>query len=309
MISTAQSLISATSWRRWVVFTVLFITLDNFSALASDTWTGAVSANWNNAGNWTAGVPATNPASSFDVIMLGPGHTTNTADTFHYFLSSLQFPSGAPSFLIHVKNVTISGPATNDSGLTQTLEVDPGHLQGAILVLGHDAILGPIHIINDGGQTLGGGGPNEGGTTFFEAGTVGAAPNAGQATIDNNAAAVSPLGSDHAGVGSTEFHASSTAGSATINNHGGVAAGAGGGFTEFFNTSTAGNATIHNIGASGTNASAGRTFFRDSSGAGGATIINDGTSATGFFTAGFTDFSGSSSAQNATIINDNAGVE
>src|SRR6267143_6370002 len=95
---------------------------------ASTTWTGATNSLWSNAGNWTAGVPSSMPASNFDVIMLGPGNTTNTADLFQYFLSSMQFPSGGPSFLIHIKNVTISGPVTNDSGLAQTLEVDPGHL-------------------------------------------------------------------------------------------------------------------------------------------------------------------------------------
>ena len=273
------------------------------SARASTTWTGASSANWSDPGNWTNGVPVTMPASNVDVIMLGPGNTTNTANTFQYFLSSLQFPSGAPSFLIHIKNVTINGPVTNDSGLTQTLFVDPGHLQGAVLVFGHDAVVGAIHIINEGGQTLGGGGPNEGGTTVFTTGTIGVPASAGQATIDNNAAAVSPLGSDHAGVGSTEFRSGAKGGTATINNNGGAVTGAGGGHTTFFNTSTAENATINNFAATATDAVAGRTFFNDSTKGGSATINNYGTAVTGSFPNGFTDFTGSSNAESAVINN------
>lgn len=274
-----------------------------WEAHASTTWTGAVNSLWSEPGNWTNGVPVTMPASNVDVIMLGPGNTTNITTTFHYFLSSMQFPGGAPSFLIHIQNVTISGPVTNDSGLTQTLFVDPGHLQGAILTFGHDAVVGAVHIVNEGGQTLGGGGPNEGGTTIFTTGTIGVPASAGQATIDNNAAAVSPLGSDRAGVGSTEFRNGSKGGTATINNNAGAVVGAGAGHTTFFDTSTAENATINNFAATATNAGGGSTFFRDSTSAGNATINNYGTGVTGSFPMGRTSFQGSSHGGTATILN------
>jgi hypothetical protein len=242
-----------------------------------------------------------------DVIMQGPRRPENTADTFHYFLNSVQFPSGAPSFTVHIKNVTIFGSVINESGVAQTLFVDPGHLQGAVLFFNRNAVVGSVHIINEGGQTLGGGGPNEGGTTYFDRGSLpDAAASAGQATIDNRAAAVSPLGSDRAGSGSTEFHASSTGGNATINNFGGTVPGASGGGTTFFDTSTAGAATILNIAASADDASGGSTRFQDNSKAGTSTLINFGTSSDGFFTAGRTVFTGSSSAENATIVNHNS---
>ena len=277
--------------------------LPTTSTGASTTWTGATNSLWSNAGNWTAGVPSSMPASNFDVIMLGPGNTTNTADFFHYFLSTLQFPGGAPSFTIHIKNVEITGAGiTNDSGLTQTLFVDPGHDQGAVLFFSNTATAANVHIINEGGQTLGGGGPNTGGSTTFEGMST-----AGQATIDNNAAAVSPLGSDFAISGKTFFRGSSTAGSATINNNGGAVVGAGGGSTQFFDSSSAGSATINNNAATATNASAGRTFFNDITKAGSATINNYGAGVTGSFPNGFTDFTESSNAESA-IINNNGGT-
>jgi outer membrane autotransporter protein len=270
---------------------------------ASTTWTGATNSLWSNDGNWTNGSPHSNPATGFDVIMLGPGNTENTADLFQYFLDSLQFPSGAPSFTIHIKNVTISGPVTNDSGLTQTLFVDPGHDQGAVLYFGHDAVVGAVHIINEGGQVGGGGGPDRGGTTYFVPGTIGVDPSAGQAIIDNNAAAVSPVGSARAGAGSTEFHGASKGGTATINNNVGALTGTAAGGTTFFDTSTAENATINNFGAIATMGNGGHTFFTDSSSAGSATINNYGTGVTGSFPTGRTDFQDTAHGGSATILN------
>jgi autotransporter-associated beta strand protein len=272
-------------------------------ACAQTTWTGAVNSLWSVDGNWTNGSPHTNPATNIDVIMLGPGNTENTAELFQYFLSSLQFPAGAPSFTIHIKRVTISGLVTNDSGLTQTLFVDPGHDQGALLVFGHDAVVGNVHIINEGGQTLGGGGPNQGGQTIFTEGTIGVPASAGQTTIDNNAAAVSPLGSDRAGAGSTEFRHGARGGTATINNHGGAVTGAAAGTTSFFDDSTAEGATINNFGATADQGGGGHTFFNDSSSAGSATINNYGTGVTGSFPTGRTDFQGGAHGGTATIIN------
>jgi autotransporter-associated beta strand repeat len=291
-----QSANGSNSYRRKLFASAFLFVFLSFSAFASDTWTGASSDRWADPGNWTGGVPATNPATNFDVIMLGPGHTTNTADVFHYFLNTLQFPSGAPSFLIHIKNVSIgNGGITNDSGHQQTLDVAAGHGQGAVLNFGSSlgsTIVGAVSIIN-GGNTISGDSPFSGGATTFSLDS-----SAGQAVINNNASQAFDTGS-----GRTNFQSNSSAGSATIINFGGVVDLSGGGLTQFFQTSSAGSAIIDNIAASGTNASAGRTFFNDSSKGGSATIINDGTSASGFFTAGFTDFTGSSDAENATIIN------
>ena len=184
--------------RGWLAIAAALVclVLINFSALGSDTsWTGASSASWSDPGNWTAGVPSSNPATNFDVIMLGPGHTTNTADFWNYYLSSLQFPAGAPSFLIHIKNVSIgNGGVTNDSGRQQTLEVDAGHGQGAVLNFGSSlggTTVAAVSIIND-GNTISGDDPHSGGATTFSIGS-----SAGQAVINNNASQAFLSGSGH----------------------------------------------------------------------------------------------------------------
>jgi autotransporter-associated beta strand protein len=266
--------------------------LGSVSVLASDTWTGAASANWSDPGNWSTGTVPYSLGSSFDVIMAGPGHTTNTASVFHYDLSSLQFAGGAPSFTIHIKNVNIGGAVTNDSGLTQTLEVDAGHGQGAILGFSGSAFVGAVQIIND-GSAISGDDPHSGGATTFRGPS-----SAGLATINNNASQAFDTGS-----GNTYFQDNASAGSATINNFGGAIDRSGGGTTQFSINSSAGTAAINNFAASGTNATAGTLHFTDASSAGSATITNGGTGAIGSFTEGFTDFSGASSADNAMIFN------
>ena len=151
MKSTAQSLTSATSWRRWFVFAVLFITLDNFSALATDTWTGNGStANWSNIDNWSTGAV---PVVGDDVIMPGGSKQTMNNANIAAVLNTLEFPAGAPSFTIqiHKNSVTISGGGIiNDSGVTQTLEV-VATFENPVLNFGNSATAADAHIINDGG--------------------------------------------------------------------------------------------------------------------------------------------------------------
>ena len=292
MKSTAQSLTSATSWRRRFVFALLFITLDNFSALATDTWTGNGStANWSNIDNWSTGAV---PVVGDDVIMPGGSKQTMNNANIAAVLNTLEFPAGAPSFTIqiHKNSVTISGGGIiNDSGVTQTLEV-VATFENPVLNFGNSATAADAHIINDGGVVADG----FAGITVFSN-----TSSASFATINNNAALVLL-----APAGTTTFRNNSSAGSATINNFGGAVNVSRGGATQFMNNSTAGSATINNIAASGHNASGGTTRFMDSSKAGSATIFNGGTSSTGFFIEGFTLFTGSSSAENATITNDAA---
>jgi autotransporter-associated beta strand protein len=300
--------------RGWLAMTAALAcaTLGNVSVLASDTWTGAGPGDiWSSALNWSTGAP---PVVNDDVIMLGPGHTTNFANIGGPFptwtLNTLQFPSGAPAFDIHIISMTITGGpgagVINDSGVTQTLDVDPGNsftpTTPGVLNFDQSAVAGAVQINDNGGTAVGGGGPKEGGSTTFKLNS-----SAGQATINNTAAQVSPVGSAFATAGKAFFQGSSTAGSAAINNFGGTLDVTEGGSTEFSGSSNAGIATIRNMAASGTNAFGGKTSFTDNSMAGSATITNDGTSATGFFAEGFTDFGGTSSAENATI-NNNGGT-
>jgi autotransporter-associated beta strand protein len=307
MKSTAQSLTSAVSWRRWFVFTVLFITLDNFSALATDTWTGNGSTpNWTNPSNWSTGA---SPVAGDTVIMLGPGNTNNTANVGGVFptwtLNILQFASQAPSFTIHIKGrdaaagpgMTITGGVINFSAQTQFLEVDPGNSDtaarpGALSFTGNALVL-QVQIDNNGATATGGGGPKEGGTTTFSGSS-----SAGLATINNYGAAASP-----ATAGQTIFKDNALAGSATINNVGGTLQLTSGGTTSFRNSSDAINATITNTGAIANLASGGTTYFRDTATAGSATILNEGSGAIGSFVEGQTVFLENASAANAHITN------
>src|SRR5437667_4475435 len=310
MKSTAQSLTSATSWHRWFVITVVLIALDNFSALASDTWTGAgPNPIWTSGLNWSTGAP---PVVGDTVIMLGPGNTNNTANVGGLFptwtLDILEFASQAPSFTIHIKGqdrvvapgMTITGGVINFSAHTHFLEVDPGNSNtpatpGALNFIQNAFVL-QVQIDNNGGTAVGGGGPKEGGTTTFSGSS-----SAGLATINNHGAAVSPAGSASATAGQTIFEDNALAGTATINNVGGTLQSTLGGRTTFKGSSDAFDATITNTGAIANNAHGGSTLFQDTATAGGATILNEGSGATGLDTAGVTEFLGSSSAHNATI--------
>jgi autotransporter-associated beta strand protein len=294
MKSTAQSLTSATSWHRWFVFTVLFITLDNFSALASDTWTGNGStANWSNIDNWSTGAV---PVAGDDVIMPGGSKQTMNNANIAAVLNTLQFPVGAPSFtILIVKNsVTISGGGViNDSGVTQTLEV-PADSANPVLNFGNSATAANAQIINDGGPLAGGFAGitrfNDTSSAFF-------------ATINNNAALV--IG---APAGTTTFRNSSSAGGATITNFGAAVDSSDGGTTQFMNNSSAESATINNNAGTVSNARGGTTLFNDSSSAGNATINNNGSAIIGSGInhperAGMTSFNPGSSAGSASIFN------
>jgi autotransporter-associated beta strand protein len=174
-----------------------------------------------------------------------------------------------------------------------------------------------------GGQNLVGTPPGGGGVTNF----LGVS-TAGDATINNDGGGqTSPGGSTHfleksyggnaiitnfgagfadATGGSTEFDstdpsAPARAGSATINNNGGLVGNAPGGITRFLHNTRASGATINNNVGTGSNASGGVTVFLDSANADLAIIFNNGSS--GPERQGFTQFLGISTAGNASITN------
>jgi autotransporter-associated beta strand protein len=251
--------------------------------------------------------------------MLGPGNTDNTANVGGAFptwtLNVLGFAAPAPSFTIHIRGqdgvvapgMTLSGGVINFSLNNQFLEVDPGnsftpatpgslHFTQNAFVLG-----GGLQINNNGGTAVGGGGPKEGGMTTFSGTSA-----AGQTTINNFAAAVSPVGSAFATAGQTVFEGSALAGTATINNVGGALQFTGGGTTTFKGSSDAVSATITNTGATAANARGGLTSFQNTATAGGATILNGGSATTGSLALDFrgqTSFSGNASAGHANITN------
>ena len=133
-----------------------------------------------------------------------------------------------------------------------------------------------------------------GGETLFDFG------NAGNATINNNAASQSVL------IGGVTIFNRGSAGNATINNNGApVASGVVGfepaGTTFFRHSSTAGDATINNNGGGFGSGSSGKTQFDATSTAENSTIINNG-GANFFGQGGRTTFSASSTAGSSTLI-------
>src|SRR5437667_12250556 len=106
----------STRWRHLTITVPLICAaFGNASALASDTWTGAFDDSWADQRNWSTG---SLPVQNDDVIMLGPGNTTNTTDGDVWHLNTLQFPTGAPSFLIHIDSLMLisgAGGIINDS--------------------------------------------------------------------------------------------------------------------------------------------------------------------------------------------------
>jgi autotransporter-associated beta strand protein len=295
-----------------IAFILLFSAASASPLYAADTWTGAgPNPIWTSALNWSTGAP---PVVGDNVTMLGPGDTNNTANVGGAFptwtLDILQFASQAPSFTIHIKGqdgvvapgMTISGGVINFSVNNQFLEVDPGNsftpATPGSLHFTQSALVLQVQIDNNGGTAVGGGGPKEGGTTTFSGSS-----SAGLATINNNSAAVSPVGSAFATAGQTIFEDNALAATATINNVGGTLQSTIGGNTTFKGSSDALNATITNTGAIANNASGGTTFFQESATAGNATILNEGSGVTGIDSRGETSFSGNASAAQANITN------
>lgn len=312
-----------------------------FSAASSplwgqDVWTGAGKTDlWSDKANWSNGIPG-NLFVPPDLIMLGPGHLSNTYDLAKATeINSIQFPAGAPNFLLHIRALTIepipSNPGIfNDSGRLQIIEVVAGKeataLEPGFLKLYNGAtVSGAVLIENRGGFVDN----PSGGTTQFDYFS-----SAGNATINNFDSTPNATN----GVGSTLFTSHSTAGNAVIANIGGTTTGSQGGFTLFeetanYDRSNAGNATIHNLAATAVNASGGYTVFGSETAGGNATIVNDGTNIrpsggvrgaftsfggtadhatitnnSGRFLGGETDFVGNSTAGNALIINNGAGA-
>ena len=274
-------------------------------ALAQDVWTGGgPDGLWSTNANWSTPPP---PQTHEDIIMAGPGHLVNTADTAvsgsaprEWTLHTILFPSGAPNFLIHVGIVTIEPTATpggifNSSGRLQIFDMDPGNVftntTAGVLTLQFTTVGEKVLLQNLGGTVAN---PESGITNFFGA-------SAGLATI-NNFGGFDGL---HASGGQTVFGSSgATAGNASIANLGGDSVQGSGGSTLFKDNATGGHATIHNLGATAQGALGGSTTFTGVvTGAGSAEITNDGADVIGALSEGRTYFLASASADFATITN------
>jgi outer membrane autotransporter protein len=241
------------------------VLLAGAGAGAAQTWTGAVSGDWNDPGNWTpAAVPAATAAfsASNPNVPIGFSHAVTNIGT-------LAFDPTAPQFLFSVGNVlNIKG-----AGIVNNSAVAPEFDVAGTLKFLNGSTAGNASIVDCGcgGRTIFADSStagnatifNDGGTTVFKA-----TSSAGHANITN------------VGPGSTSFFDHSTAANAVITN-------AVFGQTNFFDHSTADGAFIINVVAGATN------FFNNST-AGGASILNQG---------GTTNFFDHATAGNATIAN------
>ncbi|MBX9641128.1 MAG: autotransporter-associated beta strand repeat-containing protein, partial [Mycobacteriaceae bacterium] len=236
-------------------------------------WNGP-GADWNNAANWSAGVPDPGETALFNgatpkaVAVAGAGVD----------IATIQFDPHAPpgyTFAINSTSFALTGAGVvNNSAQAPTFNISAfAFLDFYGAASAGNAIIGSnssFISFNDSANAA-----NAQITlansllSFASDGTT-----AGSAAITNNSG------------GTTQFLGASTAGGATIANNAG-------GTTSFSNSSNAGSATINN------NAASSNLRFSDTSRAGTANITNRGTVSFGALGNGDT-----ASADRATIIND-----
>lgn len=123
---------------------LVMVAAANVAFAASKTWTGAVSINWNLAGNWTGGLPVT------DDDILIPGSLTN-------------YPVISAASTFNPKTISI-----NSSGSGASLTINTG---GALTAIGIITVnLNGTFTVNDGTATLAG--ITTSGTTNVNGGTI-----------------------------------------------------------------------------------------------------------------------------------------
>lgn len=232
---------------------------------ADATWTGTISGDWNQTGNWAEGVVpdgvATFSSTGASTVTF-PEFSVVNGEVVPTSVGTIQFDAAAQAytFNIGVSNsaiVQLTGAGiVNNSANKQTF----------INGLGWDF----LNASSAGDAVI----DNRGGLDMHDAST------AGSATIKNSA--------------SMSFLGLSTAGNAVISNVGSLIPGGGNGLLRFDESSTAGAATI-------TNTSQGILEFLDVANAGSATIVNYGAMS---FSDPFNDWLfGAASAVSATITN------
>jgi hypothetical protein len=219
------------------------------SFAATSTWSALPADNdWNNVGNWSAGVPTDvaefnfSPITSLDLTAVTPGVNQIV---FNVAATDPQYTINTSGFTLDISNTGI----TNNSAVVQTFNVNGGSLRFNTTA---SASTGSSNVSIINGNLL----------EFRDTST------ASTATITNNFVLAFSNSSTANAANITNnpgselaFNTDSTAGSATITNSGN---------TNFFNSSKAGTSHITN------NLSHFLDFF-DTSTAEGSTITNNGT--------------------------------
>ena len=92
-------------------------------AVGNVTWNSGASADWNIAGNWTAGVGGTAPPAAGDSLIFDTtsGGTTLNNDITALSIGGLTFNSGASAFTLNGNSITLAGNITNNAANTQKI--------------------------------------------------------------------------------------------------------------------------------------------------------------------------------------------
>lgn len=262
--------------------------------MSSSTWLNAGSGDWDNASNWSDGVPdgtATFGASSQTQVSFSVGGDS---------INEISFASGAPQYTFNFTAsdpsnpvLKITGQVSNASGLVQSFVVAAwsSHYQNAQLAFsGANAgdasvsyTVGPSSPSAPGGGainftnastagsatftvTAGGGQPTQKGLVGGEV-AFSDTSNAGQSsfTIYGSTSTVNKGDT----FGNVVFHDGSSAANAAFTNMGGTVGPGDGGNTQFYETATAANGSFEQLGGV-------------VSGANGGDVAFDGTATAGY---------------------------
>jgi hypothetical protein len=237
------------------------------------------------------------PNNLADTATFGPSTSTSVFISANTQIDGIVFTANASAYTISSATplvLTISGVGvTNNSGVMQNVVTGANASQwGDVRFLNTATAGSQVTYTNGGGSGNTATTGGSGGTTEFVQTTT-----AGTATFLNSGglAFLAPGGR-------TLFWNNSSAGAATFINGGGAASGAFGGLTQFRGSSTAASAVFTNNKGADSNTGGGTVEFRDDSTAGAGTFTNNGQTVSGAIPP-TTSFFESSSAANSTITN------
>ena len=105
--------------------TVAFGITHTVLAVGTVTWKSGGTANWNVAGNWTAGTGGTAPPATGDSLAFGAttGVTTLNNDITSGSFAALTFSSTASAYTLNGNAITLTGNITNNSSNLQTINL------------------------------------------------------------------------------------------------------------------------------------------------------------------------------------------
>jgi hypothetical protein len=104
------------NWDTTQLYTTGEVALAYSPNLADTKWTGKVNSNWNNAGNWTAGVPSTGKIVEFNAAT--PGHQPFLQNIGGLWLKGILFAPGAGTHYLGGPMIRLGSGDSNDGDTT-----------------------------------------------------------------------------------------------------------------------------------------------------------------------------------------------